>query len=424
MSKIRKAGIVFIVMLLGLTLLNGQSDFVKAENKGGPRPFTDVTSAYQDAVSFVFEEGIANGVSSTHFGVSAPLKRADAAIMIGKYIDVETDYPNPGTAPFTDMPDRAVSVISSLHQAKIVQGKTKTAFGSYDTVKRGEAAIILARILPVVTEQKETVFTDVSDRYKEAVNTLTAHGIVQGKTNSRYGTNDLLTRGELALMIYRIHLLEEKPAPEVIAFGDSNTEADYLKGEFPDYPEHRWADLVGALNKGESGQTTAGAIKRFKQDVLDLKPETVVIMFGINDALIRVDGKIQVSKEEFEKNITSMVTQSKRANIDVILMTNPPVIENLYYKSQLERDPNIEGHYTDKGGLRNWVNSYNDIIRNIAKEQNVPLVDNYANAILKAGGSTDTLISQSSLVDPLLGIHWTPKGHSMVAYSVEHYLAK
>lgn len=222
-----------------------------------------------------------------------------------------------------------------------------------------------------------------------------------------------------------IHMEEASAKGGVIAFGDSNTSGSYLVKEFPNYANTNWPALTGITNAGVSGNTTASAVRRFKADVLDQQPSTVIMMFGINDALIRPDTKQpQVSKAQFEKNITSLVTQLKTRKAKVILMTNLPVNESVYYKIQSNYNPKIKQLYADKGGIRAWENTYNDIIRKVAKQQKVQLIDNYANAVHKAGGSSDVMLTKSGLIDPLLGFHWTPRGHMMVAYSVEYYLNK
>ena len=78
-------------------------------------------------------------------------------------------------------------------------------------------------------------------------------------------------------------------------------------------------------------------------------------MFGINDALIRRDTKQpQVSKIQFEKNITTMVVKLKAQNAKILLMTNLPVNESVYYKTQSTNNPNIKQLYADKGGIRAW----------------------------------------------------------------------
>jgi lysophospholipase L1-like esterase len=115
-----------------------------------------------------------------------------------------------------------------------------------------------------------------------------------------------------------------------------------------------------------------------------------------------------------------MVKQLKAKKIKVLLMTSIPVQEGLYYNKY----PEVKQLYANKGGIRSWLNSYNDIIRKVANKEKVYLVDHYANAVLKAGGATDAKLSASGLVDEAIGFHWTPRGHSMITYSVKHYLAK
>lgn len=139
----------------------------------------------------------------------------------------------------------------------------------------------------------------------------------------------------------------------VIAFGDSNTSGSYLPKEFPDYPNHNWPNVAGLVNKGVSGNTTDQAIKRFKKDVLDLHPAAVVIMLGLNDALINPKtGQPQVSKDQFERNLASMVLQLKERHTKVILMTNLPVNEGVYYQFHSASNPKVRALYADKGGLR------------------------------------------------------------------------
>ncbi|REB10986.1 S-layer homology domain-containing protein [Sporosarcina sp. BI001-red] len=169
----------------------------------GFSPFNDANGTrYADAVWFMWTNGIAQGMNETQFGVSQPIKRVDASMIVGNY-GIKGLNPNPKKAPFTDLPQRAVHTVSALYEAGIIKGKTKTLFGSDDTLKRGEAAIILSRMLPL--DKKATIqFVDVGDRYKEAVQILVANGIVQGKTEALFGTADPITRGELALMIHKI----------------------------------------------------------------------------------------------------------------------------------------------------------------------------------------------------------------------------
>jgi len=75
------------------------------------------------------------------------------------------------------------------------------------------------------------------------------------------------------------------------------------------------------VNRGISGQTTPQMLLRFRQDVIDLKPATVVILAGIND-IAQNTGPITIS--EIEHNIIMMSELAKAHNINVILCSVVP----------------------------------------------------------------------------------------------------
>ncbi|MGG3450201.1 S-layer homology domain-containing protein [Domibacillus aminovorans] len=206
----------------------------------GFSPFQDANGTrYASAVWFMWINGIAQGVSETKFGVSQPLKRVDAAMIVGNY-GIEGLNQNPKKAPFRDLPQRAVRTVSALYDAGIINGKSQTLFGSNDTMKRGEAAILLSRafeesltveptgeyedvparwndVSPNWELDKSDKFSDVTGRYVKPVHLLLDAGIVQGKTATKFGVHDPLTRGELALMIHRIFEVNKaipEPAPD------------------------------------------------------------------------------------------------------------------------------------------------------------------------------------------------------------------
>ncbi|CAM3849016.1 GDSL-type esterase/lipase family protein [Aeromicrobium ponti] len=207
-------------------------------------------------------------------------------------------------------------------------------------------------------------------------------------------------------------------ASRFIGFGDSNTEGLSFNTYGYDLNK-RWVVLTGAINAGVSGNHTDQALKRFNSDVLAKNPDSVAIMFGINDGLLYDNGKPMVDKVKFEKNLTYMVKELKARKVKVLLMTNIPVHQTLYYNMYPEK----KHLYADKGGIRLWMNSYNAIIRKVAKAEGVQLVDHYANAIHKAGGAQDGKLWASGLYDHS-GLHWSPRGHGMMAYSINYYLAR
>ncbi|MEM1505900.1 S-layer homology domain-containing protein [Domibacillus sp. 8LH] len=168
---------------------------------------------YEEAVDFLVEKYIAMGYQ-THFGVEQPIKRVDAAVLLAKYL--ELDLQNAPKTSFKDVPARATQAVAALKYAGIVNGKSDVYFGAADNITRGEAAIIFFRSFGYETTDKVSVqpveesskFTDVTGRYAYAVNVLIERGIVNGKSNNRFGINEPLTRGQFALMVHRMSQYE------------------------------------------------------------------------------------------------------------------------------------------------------------------------------------------------------------------------
>ena len=75
------------------------------------------------------------------------------------------------------------------------------------------------------------------------------------------------------------------------------------------------------INRGISGQTTSQMLLRFREDVIDLKPKTVVILAGINDI---AENTGPIALESIFGNIVSMVELARAAKIKVVLSSVLP----------------------------------------------------------------------------------------------------
>ena len=74
-----------------------------------------------------------------------------------------------------------------------------TTFGTYDTIKRVDAAVFVVKALGLnVDSAPASGFTDVPARAEKEVNALKAAGITAGKSTTTFGAQDNITRGELA----------------------------------------------------------------------------------------------------------------------------------------------------------------------------------------------------------------------------------
>jgi len=99
----------------------------------------------------------------------------------------------------------------------------------------------------------------------------------------------------------------------VIFFGDSITQGWDLDRSFP---------AAGYINRGISSQTTAQMLLRFRQDVVALKPQVVVILAGTNDI---AENTGPATVEEIEDNLTSMAELAKINGIRVVMSSILPV---------------------------------------------------------------------------------------------------
>jgi len=70
------------------------------------------------------------------------------------------------------------------------------------------------------------------------------------------------------------------------------------------------------INRGIGGQTTPQMLLRFKQDVIDIKANTVIVLAGINDI---AENTGPISLKQILGNIISMCELANQNNIRLIL---------------------------------------------------------------------------------------------------------
>lgn len=107
-------------------------------------------------------------------------------------------------------------------------------------------------------------------------------------------------------------LLQKNNGNRVIFFGDSITQGWDLDKSFP---------AAGHINRGISGQTTAQMLVRFRQDVVALNPEVVVILAGTNDVAENLG---PTTLGEIESNLMSMVDIAEANGVRVVLSSILP----------------------------------------------------------------------------------------------------
>ncbi|MEH6942738.1 S-layer homology domain-containing protein [Bacillus sp. JJ722] len=223
--------------------------------------FTDVAPQYKEAVDFVVSKG-AQGLTETKFGVNENIKRVDAAVLLVKVLGL--DIEKAPAAGFTDVPERAVKYVNALKAAGITSGKSATKFGSDQLITRGELAVWIQKGFQL-EGQSDVNFTDVPAQYTAAVGALVANEITKGKTATQFGTNDNAKRGDYAIFLMRADKADS-PAVQgsVKAINNTTVEVTY-KEEVSD---------IEALDFSIEGlKITNAAVKQTNNKVVVLTTE-------------------------------------------------------------------------------------------------------------------------------------------------------
>ncbi len=165
------------------------------------------------------------------------------------------------------------------------------------------------------------------------------------------------------LFLAAISFIPQKPV-RIVFFGDSITEmgakpggyitriGDALtqKGLAAQY------DLVGA---GVGGNKVYDLYLRMEDDVLAKKPDVVLIWIGVNDVWHKTTSGTGTDADKFEKFYTAIINKLLDRHIRVILCTPAVIGEKTDFTNQQDGD----------------LNSYSQIIRNLAQKYHCGLVD-------------------------------------------------
>ncbi|AWE06334.1 hypothetical protein DCE79_02565 [Lysinibacillus sp. 2017] len=180
--------------------------------------FSDVSknNTHYDAIMELANRGIINGYGDGTFGPGNPVTRGQASKMIAGILGM-----NVGTVPSTGFSDVSANhefagAIMALKQLGVIGGYTDGTFRPNAPISRNEMAIILTRALQLqVDEAMKLPFTDVHADYKGAVAAMYKYGITQGVTETTFGGNTAVTRGQLASFIVRAEkLVTQAPIEE------------------------------------------------------------------------------------------------------------------------------------------------------------------------------------------------------------------
>jgi lysophospholipase L1-like esterase len=149
------------------------------------------------------------------------------------------------------------------------------------------------------------------------------------------------------------------------------------------------------LNRGISGNRTGDLLQRWQEDCIDLKPDILSLLIGINDVWRRYDRNLPTSAGDFARNYRRLLEQAREAlpNLRIILMEPfvlPVPEDRRQWREDL--DPKIE------------------IVRQLARDFETAYVP------------LDGLFAAASAIQPPAfwaadGVHPSPAGHGLIAHA-------
>ena len=184
----------------------------------------------------------------------------------------------------------------------------------------------------------------------------------------------------------------------VVFMGDSITQAWMNHGTGASEANPGFFPGKPYIDRGISGQTTPQMLLRFRQDVLDLKPNVVVIFAGTNDVAGNTG---EITPEQTEGNLTSMAELAKANGIKVVLCSILPAFD-FKWRPGREPAPKIVA-------LNTWIKSY-------ATAQGYPYVDFHTAMADQRGGLPEKLSKD--------GVHPTADGYAIMNPLVEAGIAQ
>ncbi|MBD8070423.1 SGNH/GDSL hydrolase family protein [Bacillus sp. PS06] len=220
---------------------------------------------------------------------------------------------------------------------------------------------------------------------------------------------------------------------KILCFGDSltrgvsfvNGRLKILKNNYPKKLQElliknsKEGEEIQVINKGVFNDDTDLLIKRLDQDVLDEKPDYIIIKIGGNDCNFSWSEVAQnpddehdarVPLDRYMDNLKSMLVKVKSEGIIPILSTLPPLDPVRYYNSITNNfSSEVSKLICRLGGIEYWHSKYNRAIKLVAEELDVLVID--VRSAIKGAGDSKELISDD-------GIHLTEKGYEVLAMEI------
>lgn len=212
---------------------------------------------------------------------------------------------------------------------------------------------------------------------------------------------------------------KNKTGPTILFQGDSitdgnrtrNNDWNHVMGHGYQYiiASKLWYDFpqkdLHFFNRGISGNKVTDLATRWQKDTLDIKPDVLSILIGINDVSAFLQGNTDFTAEQYERNYRSLLDQTKAALPDIQLVLCEPFV------LQVGKIAERWSEYLSE------VQKRQQIVRKLSKEYNTIFVA-FQGAFNKALSKAP---ADYWIWD---GVHPMPAGHELMAKEWMHQVCK
>jgi len=204
----------------------------------------------------------------------------------------------------------------------------------------------------------------------------------------------------ICCLVVSVLAMKMKPK-KVIFFGDSITQMGVEPGGYVDLIRKKLAasdyEIIGA---GIGGNKVYDLFLRLEDDVLNKKPDVVVIYIGVNDVWHKLTSHTGTDEDKFVKFYQALITKIKAGGAKVVVCTPAVIGEKKNSANEMDAD----------------LDKYSADIRTLAAKNKVPLVD-----LRKLFTSYDAENNAEDVAKGILttdGVHLNPKGNSKLAQTL------
>lgn len=225
------------------------------------------------------------------------------------------------------------------------------------------------------------------------------------------------TKNEYCLVIYGDSISKG------VIFDERRKRYVVAEESFSDILKNQFQGVIHAV--GKFGNTTIGAVEKLYSQVIQKKPDFVLLEFGGNDCdfdweeVAREPFKDHYPKtdlNEFKVNLKKMIATLREHQSEPVMMTLPPLDAERYFKWISKNDPgneqNILKWLETISKIYWWHERYNAAIIDIAEETNTRWID-VRGAFLREQDFRSMIC-----VD---GIHPNEQGHRVIANKIIEY---